>query len=107
LTGGNSRCEAGLTGGGPDKVITDLAVLGFDHDSKRMKLLSVHPGVTVQQVREATGFELIVPDNVGTTSPPTEQELQILRANVSPVYFADTGGSAAKAKAAGAGGGEA
>jgi len=107
LTGGNSRCEAGLTGGGPDKVITDLAVLGFDHDSKRMKLLSVHPGVTVQQVREATGFELIVPDSVGTTPPPTEQELQILRANVSPVYFADTGSSAAKTKAAGAGGGQA
>ena len=106
LTGGTSRRDAGLNGGGPDKVITDLAVLGFDQDSKRMKLLSVHPGATVEQVQDATGFELIIPDSVGTTPPPTELELQILRANVSPVYFADTGSSMAKAKAAGAGGGE-
>jgi acyl CoA:acetate/3-ketoacid CoA transferase alpha subunit/acyl CoA:acetate/3-ketoacid CoA transferase beta subunit len=105
LTGGNARYEAGLTGGGPDKVITDLAVLGFDLDSKRMKLLSVHPGVTVQQVCDATGFELILPENVEVTPPPTEKELQILRENVSPVYFADTG-APAKAKAAKAGGGD-
>ena len=104
LTGGNSRREAGLTGGGPDKVITDLGVLGFDSDSKRMKLMSLHPGVTVQQVRDATGFELIVPDNVEVTPPPTEQELQILRANVSPVYFADSADAAKKGMAAGAGG---
>jgi acyl CoA:acetate/3-ketoacid CoA transferase alpha subunit/acyl CoA:acetate/3-ketoacid CoA transferase beta subunit len=104
LTGGNSRREAGLTGGGPDKVITDLGVLGFDSDSKRMKLVSLHPGVTVQKVRDATGFELIVPDNVGVTPPPTEQELQILRANVSPVYFADSAEAPKKSAAASAGG---
>jgi acyl CoA:acetate/3-ketoacid CoA transferase beta subunit len=106
LSGDNSRWEAGLTGGGPDKVITDLGVLGFDRDSKRMKLVSLHPGVTVQQIRDATGFELIVPDHVGITPPPTEQELKILRANVSPVYFADAAPSPPKRKAAGAGGGE-
>jgi acyl CoA:acetate/3-ketoacid CoA transferase beta subunit len=103
LSGGNSRQEAGLTGGGPDKVITDLAVLGFDADSKRMKLISLHPGVTVQQVREATGFELIVPDNVGATPPPTEKELQVLRANVSPVYFEDSAEAPKKAAAAAGG----
>jgi acyl CoA:acetate/3-ketoacid CoA transferase beta subunit len=102
LTGGNSRREAGLTGGGPDKVITDLGILGFDRDSKRMKLVSLHPGITVQQIRDATGFELIVPDNVEVTPPPTEQELQILRANVSPVYLADD--APKKGMAAGAGG---
>jgi len=105
LSGGNSRREAGLTGGGPDKVITDLAILGFDPDSKRMKLVSLHPGITVQQVREATGFELIIPDHVEITPPPTQQELQILRANVSPVYFADAAAPQPKAAAAGAGGG--
>ncbi len=104
LSGGNSRREAGLTGGGPDKVITDLGILGFDPDSKRMKLVSLHPGVTVQQVKDATGFELIIPDNVGVTPPPTERELQVLRANVSPVYFADSG-EAPKKSAAAAGGG--
>jgi len=89
LSGDNSRMESGLTGGGPDKVISDLAVLGFDKVSKRMTLLSVHPGVTVEQVIENTGFELIIPDNVSVTPEPTEEELAILRANVSPVYFAD------------------
>lgn len=91
LQGDNSRQEAGLTGGGPDKVITDMAVLGFDRDSKRMKIISLHPGVTVQQVQDATGFELVVPEKIGVTPPPTERELAILRANVSPVYFADSG----------------
>lgn len=104
LSGGDSRREAGLTGGGPDKVITDLGVLGFDADSKRMKLLSLHPRVTVQQICEATGFALIVPESVPVTPPPTEQELKILRANVSPVYFADSGEAPKKAAAAKAGG---
>ncbi len=89
LSGGNSRFEAGLIGGGPDKVISDLAVLGFEPESKRMMLLSVHPGVTVEQVIENTGFELLIPENVPVTAAPTEMELAILRANISPVYFAD------------------
>lgn len=89
LSGANSRAEAGLTGGGPDKVISDLAVLGFDKETKRMTLLSVHPGVTVEQVIESTGFELLIPESVPMTSEPTEEELAILRANISPVYFAD------------------
>jgi acyl CoA:acetate/3-ketoacid CoA transferase beta subunit len=89
LNGGTSRADAGLTGGGPDKVITDLAVLGFDPESKRMMLVSVHPGVTVEQVVAETGFDLIVPSDVPETPPPTEVELSILRANISPVYYAD------------------
>jgi hypothetical protein len=58
LSGGTSRADSGLTGGGPDKVITDLAALGFDPESKRMTLVSVHPGETVDQVISATGFDL-------------------------------------------------
>ena len=89
LTGGTSRADAGLTGGGPDKVITDLAVLGFEPESKRMMLVSVHPGVTVEKVIAETGFDLILPSDVPTTPPPTDEELAILRANISPVYYAD------------------
>jgi len=89
LSGGTSRADSGLTGGGPDKVITDLAVLGFDPENKRMTLVSVHPGVTVDQVVAATGFNLIVPQDVQMTPPPTEVELATLRANVSSVYYAD------------------
>ncbi len=47
-----------------------------------MTLLAVHPGVTVEQVIENTGFELIIPDHVGTNEPPTPEELRILREEV-------------------------
>src|SRR5215467_1773744 len=59
LTGPGAREAAGLPPGtGPYRVITDLAVMGFDEQTKRMQLLSLHPGVSLEQVRAATGFEL-------------------------------------------------
>jgi len=80
LTGPGAREKAGLPAGtGPYRVITQLGVYGFDEKTKRMMLLSVHPGVTIEQVKENTGFELIIPDEVGETEPPTEEELKILR----------------------------
>ena len=89
VDGGNSRQEWGLKGGGPDRVITDLGIMGFDEKSKRMKVISLHPGVTEEQVREATGFELLFDEQINVTPPPTEEELDILRKNISPVYLAD------------------
>jgi glutaconate CoA-transferase subunit B len=62
------------------RVVTDLAILGFDEDSKAMRLEQVHPGVSVEDVIENTGFDLIIPDVVPTTEPPTEEELNLLRA---------------------------
>jgi glutaconate CoA-transferase subunit B len=87
LTGGDSRERAGLPRGGPNKVITDLAVMGFDEQTKRMRLESVHPGVSVNKVREETGFELILPDKIPSTVPPTKEELKILREVVDPTGF--------------------
>src|ERR1700740_2165831 len=58
LAGGDSRRAAGLIAGGMFRVVTDLALLGFDASAKRMKLLALHPGATADQVRENTGFEL-------------------------------------------------
>ncbi len=85
LTGPGAREEAGLpTGTGPYRVITQLGVMGFEEESKRMMLLSVHPGVTVDEVLENTGFELIVPEEVSTTEPPTEEELRLLREEIDP-----------------------
>jgi glutaconate CoA-transferase subunit B len=49
-----------------------------------MRLVATHPGVTVAQVVENTGFELIVPDAVGTNDPPSEHELQLLREEIDP-----------------------
>jgi glutaconate CoA-transferase, subunit B len=78
LGGGNAREEAGLTRGRPVAVITDLATLGFDPESRRMRLEAVQPGVTVDEVLENTGFELLVPDAVPTLEPPTHEELAAL-----------------------------
>jgi len=86
LTGPGAREAAGLPPDtGPYKIITDLAVLGFHEETKIMMVESVHPGVEMDQVKEATGFELIVPDFVQTTPPPSDTELKILRGEVDPM----------------------
>lgn len=80
IDGPGAREKAGLPRGtGPYRVITNLALMGFDDETCRMKLISVHPGVTVDQVRENTGFDLIIPDDVATSPSPTENELTVLR----------------------------
>jgi glutaconate CoA-transferase subunit B len=85
LTGPGARESAGLPAGtGPYKVITNLAVLGFDETSKRMQVESLHPGVTLDMVRERTGFELLVREPLGTTTPPDAIQLEVLRTEVDP-----------------------
>jgi glutaconate CoA-transferase subunit B len=79
LKGGPSRAESGLAAGGMHRVVTDLAVFGFDEKTRRMKVLSLNPGVTRDAVQENTGFELLFDDDVGMTSPPTPRELDALR----------------------------
>src|SRR5437868_13207690 len=83
LTGPGAREAAGLPPGtGPFRVITDLAVLGYHEQTRRMEVLSLHPGVELEQVRAATAFELGVHEPPATTQPPTELELCILREEV-------------------------
>jgi glutaconate CoA-transferase subunit B len=85
LTGPGAREAAGLpAGSGPYKVITDLAVMGFDERSKRMQVESLHPGVTLKQAQENTGFELLQVAAIGQTEPPRSEELRILRKEVDP-----------------------
>jgi glutaconate CoA-transferase subunit B len=85
LDGPGSREAAGLPrGSGPYKVITNLAVLGFDERTKQMQIESLHPGITLDAVRERTGFELLVCEPLGTTPPPDPQQLAILRTEVDP-----------------------
>jgi acyl CoA:acetate/3-ketoacid CoA transferase beta subunit len=59
-------------------VVTNLAVLDFETPEHRMRLRSVHPGVTVADVVAATGFELVIPDDVVVSRAPTESELALL-----------------------------
>jgi glutaconate CoA-transferase subunit B len=84
LSGGDSRREAGLPEGGPYKIITDLAVMGFHDESKAMMIESLHPGVDIARVQSETGFELIVPKEIDHTAAPSEEELCILREEVDP-----------------------
>jgi len=85
LTGPGARERAGLPAGtGPYRVITQLGIMGFDDKTKRMTLLSLHPSVSVEQVKANTGFELIMPKKVTVTEPPTAKELSILRREIDP-----------------------
>jgi glutaconate CoA-transferase subunit B len=85
LTGAGAREAAGLPEGGPYKIVTDLAVMGFDEKTRAMMIESLHPGIEIDKVQAETGFELIVPKQVGRTAPPTEKELRILREEVDPL----------------------
>ncbi len=85
LTGPGARETAGLSPEtGPYRVITDLAIMGYHDETKRMQVLSLHPGVTLEQVQENTGFQIHAIESVETTLPPNEDELRILREEVDP-----------------------
>ena len=79
INGWDTRERLGIPRGGPRKVITNLCVMDFEERTKRMRLVSVHPGVTVEEVVKNTGFKLIIPDEVPTTEPPSEEELEFIR----------------------------
>lgn len=69
---------SGQLGQGPVLVVTPLSVMDFNQDG-RMRLHSVHPGVTPDQVQEATGFELDIPDGVPQTEPPRDKIMKLIR----------------------------
>src|ERR1700687_4087219 len=75
---GQSRADLGLAGG-PAACITPLAVLHYPAPARRARIRSVHPGVSVEQVRAATGFDLGPQADVPVTPSPTPGELQLLR----------------------------
>lgn len=83
LDGGDSwrkaRAEGLAPGDGPTLVISNLAVMDFEEESKAMRLVSVHPNITLEQVKAATGFELIIPPNIPVTAPPDAEEIRLLR----------------------------
>jgi acyl CoA:acetate/3-ketoacid CoA transferase alpha subunit/acyl CoA:acetate/3-ketoacid CoA transferase beta subunit len=87
LQGGDSRQKAGLRGGGPDRVITDLGIMDFEPETKRMRVVSLHPGVTREKIQEATGFPLLFAPEVAVTAPPSAEELNILRTRIGRVYL--------------------
>ena len=85
--GADARQNLGLPGGGPKYCVTPLCVFDFEERDKRMRLKSVHPGITVEEVLAKTGFAPIVPANIPETAPPTAEELSILRQRVDVEGF--------------------
>jgi glutaconate CoA-transferase, subunit B len=83
LQGGDSRSKAGLPGG-PSRVITDKAVFGFDPETKKMALISIHPGNRIEDVLATMGFRPLIPDQVPFTEPPTAEQLRLLREEIDP-----------------------
>ncbi|MCJ7572307.1 MAG: hypothetical protein MUO82_10615 [Candidatus Thermoplasmatota archaeon] len=80
LDGYDSREKKGLPeGSGPYRIITQLGVFGFDEKSKKMKLISLHPNVTINMIKENSGFDIIIPKEVSITKPPSKNELKILK----------------------------
>jgi glutaconate CoA-transferase, subunit B len=83
LRGGEQRQAAGLAGG-PSRVITDKAIFGFDPEGKRMRLESIHPGTTLQDVLSNLSFRPIVPGDLPVTEPPTTEQVWLIRHEIDP-----------------------
>lgn len=88
LEGGDSRERSGLPlGAGPYKIITNMAVMDFEPESKRMRIIAINPGYTEKDVRENCGFELMKADKIADNPPPSAEELSILREQIDPYRY--------------------
>jgi glutaconate CoA-transferase subunit B len=77
--GGDARARLGYGGRGPTVVITDLGVLRPDAATRELTLTALHPGVTLDQARAATGWPLKISEELAQVAPPTADELRVLR----------------------------
>jgi glutaconate CoA-transferase subunit B len=75
---------AGWLGAGPSTVVTGLGVYGFDDSTGEMVLESLHPGVTLEQAREATSWDLRAAEDLVETEPPSDEELRLIREELDP-----------------------
>jgi glutaconate CoA-transferase, subunit B len=83
LKGGDSREKLGLPGG-PSRVITDKAIFGFEPETKKMMLISIHPGNKLEGVLATMGFRPVIPQQIPYTEPPTPGQLRLIREEIDP-----------------------
>jgi glutaconate CoA-transferase subunit B len=83
LNGRAQRDATGVRGSGPQAVITNLGIL-TPNENGELILSAIHPGSSVEQVKENTGWDLIVAEQLVETQPPTEEELRILHEDLDP-----------------------
>jgi glutaconate CoA-transferase, subunit B len=74
----------GWSGSGPTNVVTDLGTYVFDETSGEMMLATLHPGITLEDVRANMGWEPRVSPDLGETLPPTDDELRLIREELDP-----------------------
>lgn len=85
LDGPGARERAGLPKGtGPYRVVTQLGVYGFEEKSKRLELLSIHPGVDIETIKHNSSFDILIPDKIETSPPIPKDYLKILREEIDP-----------------------
>jgi glutaconate CoA-transferase subunit B len=83
LSGPGEREKAGLAPGtGPYRVVSNLGIMGYHPENKRMMLIATQPDITQEQVLTNTGFEMLLADEIEQNPPPTAEELRILREEV-------------------------
>ncbi len=78
----DARWKAGLQGEGPYRLITTRGIFDFEKESKRMRLIQTFPGETKESIQAETGFELLFADNVESFSPPSEEEVRMIREDI-------------------------
>ena len=84
LTGGDSRAELGLPGGGPELVITDKAILNFANPRREMQLSALYPGVTVREIQAEVGWPLGLAETIQEAAAPSSEELRLIREELDP-----------------------
>lgn len=89
LEEGKWRSRINIGGKGPSRVVTNLATFGFDEATGRMKLESLHPGVSIDDVRNNTSFPLIIPKKIPETEKPTIEQIKLIRDKIDPMNMRD------------------
>ena len=79
IDGPGARQKYGYTGSGPSVILTNMAIFRFDEQSKVAYLDSVHPGVSVDDVRAEVSWDLEVSSDLKQTTPPTKREVELIR----------------------------
>jgi glutaconate CoA-transferase subunit B len=82
LDGGDARQRLGMPGAGPQLVVTDKAIFDFGAPSHEMRLVSLYPGVALDEVRAEIGWEPQVAETLSEVAPPSEEELRIIRVDL-------------------------
>ncbi len=84
LDGGDARHKLGMPGAGPELVITDMAIFNFENAAREMQLVSLYPGITLEQVRAEMGWQGRLANTLTEAPPPTNEELELIRMQLDP-----------------------